>query len=683
VEEDLTIKARIDDELSAPLENIREDLERVGDEATKSGRRASTASRGWSTFGKVAKGALMGVAAGAAAAGYATYRLMRSSITEASNLNESLNAVNVSYGKQAKAVKQLGREAAKSIGMSNVEFNSMAVQFSSFAKTIGGGGKGTVKTLDAITTRAADFASVMNIEVAEATALFQSGLAGESEPLRKYGINLSAAAVGAYAVKAGLSESATEMTDAAKIQATYGLLMEKTSNTQGDFANTSDSLANSSRILSARFDNVQAKLGKALLPIMGKVVGYLNREGIPAFRRFSDWFTQDGLPAIERFGDKARTVYEKHLPQVKSTLADVRDVVVPVAQAAGDMVEAFLNMPSWARKLLIGGGVGAVIASKLKVPKLLNPLVSIASKAKPLPVFVVNNGLDIPGKPGSKTPPAVPIDTPDKGSRLTRFAKEAVKIAAPYAIAEAARQNFPEAMPFGNKGFLPGAGTGKGKGWLSLFKDDNGGEAKRADMHAQAVAGYGKTAEELEKVAAAADLGRAKAAGFGRELDLVGARKVRPEVRDDSIRTANDYLAKFISMQIDAGRPVAPYITLNGYDRAMSQINTLKTAMHTIPSAGVDGGVPFASGGAGRRNREYGGSVKAGEPYVVGERRAELFVPDRSGTVLPRVPHGGGGTTITVERGAIVIENPADGIDLERAITAGIKAYVQEREERR
>ena len=33
--------------------------------------------------------------------------------------------------------------------------------------------------------------------------------------------------------------------------------------------------------------------------------------------------------------------------------------------------------------------------------------------------------------------------------------------------------------------------------------------------------------------------------------------------------------------------------------------------------------------------KEKGGSVTSGQPYMVGERGAELFVPNRSGTIVP------------------------------------------------
>jgi hypothetical protein len=58
--------------------------------------------------------------------------------------------------------------------------------------------------------------------------------------------------------------------------------------------------------------------------------------------------------------------------------------------------------------------------------------------------------------------------------------------------------------------------------------------------------------------------------------------------------------------------------------------------------------------------RANGGSVAAGTPYVVGERGAELFVPNSSGTIVPNGALGGGGTTINLTvNGAIDAEGTA------------------------
>lgn len=68
------------------------------------------------------------------------------------------------------------------------------------------------------------------------------------------------------------------------------------------------------------------------------------------------------------------------------------------------------------------------------------------------------------------------------------------------------------------------------------------------------------------------------------------------------------------------------------------------------PGAALSTAAAIAAGQALLEFREKGGPVKAGHPYIVGERRPELFIPDRSGTILPDTSalNGGGGSTSTV-----------------------------------
>lgn len=55
---------------------------------------------------------------------------------------------------------------------------------------------------------------------------------------------------------------------------------------------------------------------------------------------------------------------------------------------------------------------------------------------------------------------------------------------------------------------------------------------------------------------------------------------------------------------------------------------------------------------AGADARASGGPVRKGQPYIVGEKRPELFIPNTSGRIVPRVPAmsggGGGGGTVRV-----------------------------------
>ena len=70
-------------------------------------------------------------------------------------------------------------------------------------------------------------------------------------------------------------------------------------------------------------------------------------------------------------------------------------------------------------------------------------------------------------------------------------------------------------------------------------------------------------------------------------------------------------------------------------------------AAQMVAGATSAAGILAASGGGGASLlsgiglRANGGPVTAGQPYIVGERRAELFVPDSNGHILPSVPGGG------------------------------------------
>jgi hypothetical protein len=244
--------------------------------------------------------AIAGAAFGAVSVGLAK------SVKVASDLGESINAVNVSFGKSAKGIVDFGKTASTTLGVSAVEFNNAAVRFSAFAERIVGAGGDASGFIKEITTRAADFASVFNIDVSEALRVFQSGLAGEAEPLKRFGINLLDSEVKAYAAANGIGELGRELTETEKVQARYGLLLQSTNQTAGDFANTSDGLANGMRILKAQLTDTQAEIGQALLPALQAV--------LPTLREL-----------ITEFGGKLKTAVES--VDWKSTLTSLMNLL--------------------------------------------------------------------------------------------------------------------------------------------------------------------------------------------------------------------------------------------------------------------------------------------------------------------------------------------------------------------
>jgi hypothetical protein len=254
--------------------------------------------------------ATAGIAIGAIGAGLAK------TVQTASSYAESVNAVNVAFGKSAQGIIDFGKTAATTLGVSQVDFNNAAVRFSAFAERIVGSGGDASKFIAEISTRASDFASVFNIDVSEALQVFQSGLAGEAEPLKRFGINLLDSEVKAYAAANGIGAIGKELTETEKVQARYGLLLQATSKTQGDFANTSDGLANQLRILKAEVSNTQIEIGNQLLPVMAELlpivrdlVSELGTQLVAAVKAV-DWkgLTTDLMNSIKFFVDNATAI---------------------------------------------------------------------------------------------------------------------------------------------------------------------------------------------------------------------------------------------------------------------------------------------------------------------------------------------------------------------------------------
>ena len=247
-------------------------------------------------------------------------------VDKGSDYNESLNAISVSYGEFAAEIDRLSQTSATDLGLSRLDFNSIATQFSAFAKTIRQDNPAAF--IDELSKRGADFASVYNLEVSDALRLFQSGIAGETEPLRRYGIDLSAATVQAYAWANGIAEQGTQLTEAQRQQAAYGALMEQTSITAGDFANTSDSLANSQRILQAQFADVQTELGMQLLPVLQEVLAFVSTELMPIWDEFNAVLGPQLKAALEEALPSLLDLAENVLPLVARTLPGVVTQIV-------------------------------------------------------------------------------------------------------------------------------------------------------------------------------------------------------------------------------------------------------------------------------------------------------------------------------------------------------------------
>src|SRR5262249_50856941 len=122
----------------------------------------------------------LGKAALAAGALTAVTAEMKRMVTAGSDLNESMNAVKVTFGKAAPEVLKFSKGAAD-LGLSMNQANQLLVPVGASLQNYGFSAEEAAKASISLATRAADMASVFNTDVPTAMAAIQAGLRGEAD----------------------------------------------------------------------------------------------------------------------------------------------------------------------------------------------------------------------------------------------------------------------------------------------------------------------------------------------------------------------------------------------------------------------------------------------------------------------------------------------------------------------
>jgi hypothetical protein len=226
-------------------------------------------------------GAAAFAAIGAAAGAFAI-KIGKDAITAASDFNEELSKSQVVLGDGAAAVAKFAETAARKLGQTRTEALRGAANFAIFGKAAGLSGQELAKFSTDFVTLASDLASFNNTSPEDAVQALGAALRGESEPIRRYGVLLNEATLRQRALKLGIVETTNEaLTPQQKVLAAQAEIIAQTADAQGDFARTSDGLANSQRILTATIDDLKISLGEQLLPIALKVATFLKDTFVP------------------------------------------------------------------------------------------------------------------------------------------------------------------------------------------------------------------------------------------------------------------------------------------------------------------------------------------------------------------------------------------------------------------
>ncbi len=217
----------------------------------------------------------------------------KGAVTGASDLSETLSKSEAIFGDMAGTIEEFGNQAYRQVGLSKEAAIGAAAGFGDMFTQLGFASDAaagmSIKTLQ----MAADLGSFSNLETGDVVDRISAAFRGEYDSLQAVIPNINAARVESEAMAATGKKTAKELTAQEKATAVLAIVNKDGARAMGDFEKTSGGAANQTKIMTAQFEDQQAKLGGLLLPAWTGFLGFLNGTVMPAFA----WFIEN-IPVL-------------------------------------------------------------------------------------------------------------------------------------------------------------------------------------------------------------------------------------------------------------------------------------------------------------------------------------------------------------------------------------------------
>lgn len=196
-------------------------------------------------------------------------------VTESNKYQEDLNLFTVALGQYAAEAKEYAEKVSDVMGIDPAQWLRNQGIFNTLLTGFGDTAERAQLMSKNLTQLGYDLSSYANIPIEDAMQKLQSGIAGELEPLRRLGYDLSQAELQQIALNLGIKESVANMTQAEKAELRYYTIMTQVTTAQGDMARTLEAPANQLRILQAQLTQAARAIGNIFIPALNAILPYV------------------------------------------------------------------------------------------------------------------------------------------------------------------------------------------------------------------------------------------------------------------------------------------------------------------------------------------------------------------------------------------------------------------------
>lgn len=193
-----------------------------------------------------------------------------------SNVTEVQNVVDTAFGDLSRQADLWASNAMTNFGLSELSAKKYMGVFGQMSNAMGITGQAALDMAEDVTGLTGDVASFYNLGTDEAYTKLKSIWTGETETLKDLGVVMTQTNLDQYALNNGFGKTTAKMTEQEKVMLRYQYVTSALSNATGDFVKTQDSWANQTRILSLRFEQLKASLGKGFIALFTPILRGLN-----------------------------------------------------------------------------------------------------------------------------------------------------------------------------------------------------------------------------------------------------------------------------------------------------------------------------------------------------------------------------------------------------------------------
>lgn len=330
---------------------------------------------------------------------------VKDGVQNASDLTEAQNVVDTVFKDSAETINQFAKDAGVSFGMTQLAVKNYAGSMGAMLTSMGMTDEQVLSMSQSLVGLAGDMASFYNLDHDTAWQKIRSGIAGETEPLKQLGINMSVANLEAYAMSQGITTLYKDMSQSEQTLLRYNYLMQQTANAQGDFAKTSDSFANQQKILALQFENLSTNIGTYLLPTLTTLMQAFNgaMSGTITFKEAMTQIADVIVGFANSLMEKLPVLLETGASMLQTLIQGIIEAIPTLMPAVTEVISSLLIFLVEQLPAIVNGGIQIILAVvkgianaiPALVPAIVEAVINIVTTLMDNIDLIINAGMEL------------------------------------------------------------------------------------------------------------------------------------------------------------------------------------------------------------------------------------------------------------------------------------------------